>query len=420
METYDVIVAGAGPAGSSAAALLAEAGLRTLLLEEKRMPRDKVCGEFITPESFPTLERLGLMELLFKAGARDLTTATLFAENGRSLSIPISGLSGTRAALGLSRAALDQIMLSRARETGAECIEGAAVKKCTFEGNIATGVEAMLLPAGRPAQFKASLVIDATGRGSRIMVTRDERRGGPRGSRLYAVKAHLQGVSGVEDRVELYFFRHGYGGLSGIEGGLANLCFITSEDTLRHCAGDTAKVAELSIMRNPAARARLAGARPADKWLSVGPLTFGKRRISMNGVIAIGDAAGMIDPFTGTGIQIALRSGEILADSVISALSAGPGGKIQPEENEAHSKVSKALEGLQGKLPAGVFERVLSRYRDAYDAEFGQRMWVAQILRRAAFSAATGNVMGRALARAPGIGLRMMKATRRWNKANQA
>jgi menaquinone-9 beta-reductase len=409
MEDYDVIIAGAGPAGSSAATLLAEAGICTLLLEEKRMPRDKVCGEFVTPESFPTLARLGLMESLVEAGACKLKTAALYSENGRMLSIPIRGLSGSDAALGISRARLDQIMLNRAREAGAVCIEGAAVKRCALDSGLATGVEATMLSTGKAAMFRAPLIIDATGRNSRIMVTRDERAGGVKGSRLYAFKAHLEGVAGVEDRVELYFFREGYGGLSGIEGGLANLCFITSENTLRACGADPAKAAELSIMRNPAARARLSAARPTGKWLSVGPLTFGKRRIARHGVIAIGDAAGMIDPFTGTGIQIALRSGEMLADSVIWALSARQTSHTHFEESHSNSGARRR------SIPRDLFELVLSGYQHSYDAEFGRRMWIAQILRRAAFSAAASNILSRALVRAPWLGMQLMKVTRRGN-----
>jgi menaquinone-9 beta-reductase len=422
MESYDVIVVGAGPAGSAAATLLAEAGIRTLLLEEKRMPRHKVCGEFITPESFPTLERLGLMDTLVKAGAREIRTLTMCARNGRELSVPISQISGSQAALGLSRARLDHIMLDRARSAGATCIEGAAVKQCFFDAGNPTGVEALMLASGEFVRFGALLVVDASGRNSRLMFDRHEQTGpsrhsrsyaGSRASRFYAMKAHLEGVVGIEDRVELYFFRHGYGGLSAIEGGLTNLCFITSEQVLRRCSGDAMKVVESSVATNPAARARLRGARATGKWLTVGPLTFGKRGLSRDRVIAIGDAAGMIDPFTGAGIQIALRSGEILAQSVMDVLSLSRAPSSEPVADHcAVGRLTTQEVAGHGEPLGGTYDAVLSRYRRRYDAEFSERMWAAQVLRRAAFRVSMVNLIGGVLVAVPWLARRMIRATR--------
>jgi flavin-dependent dehydrogenase len=422
MESYDVIVVGAGPAGSAASTLLAEAGVRTLLLEEKRMPRHKVCGEFITPEAFPTLDRLSLMDSLVKAGAREIRTLTLCARNGRELSVPISRMSGSQVALGLSRARLDHIMLDRARSAGVTCIEGAAVKQCIVEARNPIGVEALMLASGEVAGFGASLIVDASGRNSRLMLVRQEQTGpsrqsrpyaGPRASRFYAMKAHLEGVVGIEDRVELYFFRHGYGGLSAIEVGLTNLCFITSEEVLRLCGGDAMKVIESSVATNPAARARLRGAKATGKWLTVGPLSFGKRELSRDRVIAIGDAAGMIDPFTGTGIQIALRSGEILAQSIIDFLSLGRASSNRPLADRGAVGGLSAQEALgRGETLKGAYDAVLSRYRRQYNAEFGERMWAAQALRRAAFRVSMVNLLGGVLVAVPWLARRMIRATR--------
>jgi flavin-dependent dehydrogenase len=143
------------------------------------------------------------------------------------------------------------------------------------------------------------------------MVDRRERIGGRRGSRLYALKAHFNFIEGMGDQVELFFFPQGYGGLSLVEDGLVNLCFIAGERALRDAGGDPSKVVEATLMKNPLACERLRGAQLAGKWHSAGPLTFGRRRLARDGVIAIGDASGMIDPFTGTGIQMALRTGEM-------------------------------------------------------------------------------------------------------------
>jgi flavin-dependent dehydrogenase len=128
MSDYDAIIIGGGPAGSSAAISLSLLGARVLVMEEKRMPRGKLCGEFITPECFPTLERLGVMHHMLAAGAKKISRVRLVAPSGKSLQTHISKMSDATWAMSLSRARFDEVLLDRAREAGAVCLEGFAVK----------------------------------------------------------------------------------------------------------------------------------------------------------------------------------------------------------------------------------------------------------------------------------------------------
>ena len=387
---YDAIIVGGGPAGTSAAITMASSGLRVLLLEEKRMPRGKLCGEFITPECFPTLERLGVMQAILSAGAQKLTRLSLVVESGKSVHTPIAAMSEIGDwALSLSRARFDQILFERARQAGADCREGVAVKECIIKDGQAGGVEALSLGEGVPMRFSAPLILDASGRNSRLMVNRSERVAGGRGSRLYALKAHMANVEGLGEQVELYFFPQGYGGLSRVEDGMVNLCFIANERTFREAAGDPKKIVDQTVMRNRLAQERLRGAEVAGKWYSVGPLVFGHRRLAQNGVLAVGDASGMIDPFTGTGIQIALRTGELAAAAVVDA--------VNSEE---------------GKPPVSTAERALEQYAAKYASEFGSRLKVASWLRRVAFSPALASPFASLLAFSPGLARRLLRATR--------
>src|SRR5438552_6936188 len=93
MPGYDAIIIGGGPAGSAAAISLAQRGARVLLLEEKRMPRGKLCGEFITPECFPSLERLGVMDRMLAAGSQKITRVRLITAKGKSVQTHISNIS---------------------------------------------------------------------------------------------------------------------------------------------------------------------------------------------------------------------------------------------------------------------------------------------------------------------------------------
>lgn len=390
MSDYDCIIIGGGPAGTSTAIRLAGRGVRVLVLEEKRMPRGKLCGEFITPESFPTLKRLGVMNRMLDEGAQKITQLSLVVFDGKTVRTPIAQMSEIADwAMSLSRARFDQVLFERAREVGATCLESMAVKQCLIDDGNAHGVEAMSLAEGRTVKFEAPLIIDASGRNSRLMVGRSERVAGQRGSRLYALKGHLTGVEGINEQVELYFFPQGYGGLSLIENGLVNLCFIANEHTFKSSGGNAEKIIEHSIMNNRLARNRLGQAQVAGKWFIVGPLVFGRRRLSQNGVLAVGDASGMIDPFTGTGIQIALRTGELAAEAIIAS-----------------------LDSVKGQSTRGIFQDILARYGAAYEAEFGKRMRWAGLLRKVAFSTGIANFMASVLAVSPGLARKVLLATR--------
>ena len=400
MSQYDAIIIGGGPSGSSAAISLSLRGARVLVLEEKRMPRGKLCGEFITPECFPTLHRLGVMEQMANAGAQKITRVNLIVPSGRSVETSVSGMSqDANWAMSLSRARFDQILFDRARESGATCLEGVAVRACDFDnGGIGT-VHALSLKEGSEVSFTAPLIIDGSGRNSRLMIGRQERQGGRRGSRLYALKAHFKDVNGIKDQVELYFFPEGYGGLTLVESGLVNLCFIVSERALKDAGGEPAMVLQATLMKNTIAGERLRGAQLEGKWHSAGPLSFGRRRLSRDGVIAIGDASGMIDPFTGTGIQIALRTGEMAAEAVWAAMSS-----------------SRDLNGSRkqelGQRVATLRDAVLASYSHQYREEFHKRMRVAGLLRVAAFSTVTASGVASVLARVPMLASLVLRATR--------
>ena len=399
---HDAIIVGGGPAGASAAISLSKQGARVLLLEEKRMPREKLCGEFITPECFPTLERLGVMNRMLESGAQKIARVSLVVPSGKRVQTAVSEMSyeGATWAMSLSRSRFDQILFDRAREAGATCLEGIAVNGCDFDGRGSGQVDALSLKEGTRVSFEARVIIDASGRNSRLMVGKRERLAGRRGSRLYALKAHFTGVQGIDDQVELYFFPHGYGGLSNVEDGLVNLCFIVGERLLKESGGNPTTVVENTLKHNGVARERLRDAKVAGKWHSAGPLTFGPRRLTRNGVIAIGDASGMIDPFTGTGIQMALRTGEMAAEAVLETLGRAGSAPVACGPSSSTSDV---------------FDAVLARYSRLYESEFHHRMRAAGVLRTAAFSPATASLVATVLARMPRLTRLVLRATRSGN-----
>lgn len=362
---YDALIVGAGPAGASAAIHLAMRGARVMLAERKSFPRAKLCGEFISPECLDHFARLGVTERIAEGGGAALLETVFYSRGGRSVRVPSGWFGAGRAnALGLSRAEMDHRLLLRAREAGARVLENATASGLLFEDGRVCGVR--LKMDGEVLEFRARVTIDATGR-ARVLARRAEQESDEgqsardvkdRRAPLVAFKAHLEGARGAGGRCEIYFYRGGYGGLNQVEAGLSNLCFIASARDVRACASDPERVLREVVCQNSRAAWTLREARASSGWLSVALEGFGRRGlVPSDGLLAIGDAASFIDPFTGSGMLMALESGELAAAAVARWL---------PERTES-------------------FARLAADYRARYEERFNSRLRVCSLLRRAAF-----------------------------------
>ncbi|HKC65104.1 MAG TPA: FAD-dependent oxidoreductase, partial [Pyrinomonadaceae bacterium] len=318
---YDVVIVGGGPAGASTAIHLAGRGARVLLAEQKRFPREKLCGEFISPECLEHFERLGVLNRMVEAGGAELAETVFYSRSGRSVSVPSDWFgSASACALGLSRAEMDARLLERAREMGVCVLEEATASGLLIDKGRVCGVR--LKQDGRALEFSSLIAIDATGR-SRQIARRVEResRTGQRTTTtrapLVAFKAHLENARSDSRHCEIYFYKGGYGGLSRVENGLSNLCFIASARDVRVCGGDAEHVMRALVMKNRRAAETLRDARVRSEWLAVALEGFGRRLVvPACGLLAVGDAASFIDPFTGSGMLMALESGELAAQCV--------------------------------------------------------------------------------------------------------
>jgi flavin-dependent dehydrogenase len=379
MKNYDVIVAGGGPAGTSAAVHLATGGARVLLLEREKFPRAKLCGEFISPECLAHFARLGVLDEMKEASGVRVGETKFFARSGRRVSVPsawfgreTSGGEAAAGALGLSRAEMDQRLLLRARAVGVEVLEEAQVAGLLFEA--AGRVRGVRVEwQGEMLELRAHVTIDATGR-ARALARRVETAKGsawveatarvstPKRMPLVAFKAHLENVGGEERVCEIYFYRGGYGGLSRVENGLSNLCFIVAARDVRAQGSDAERVMREIVMSNTRAAETLRGARVSSEWLAVALESFGRRElVPADGLLMVGDAASFIDPFTGSGMLMALESGEL-----------------------AGACVTRALPDL--RRAGGTFASLAEDYRARYRERFGKRLRVCSWLRRAAFA----------------------------------
>jgi flavin-dependent dehydrogenase len=351
---YDAVIIGAGPAGSSCAIRLAKNGLKVLLAEQKKFPRPKLCGEFISPECLAHFSELGVLEKMSSGGGVPITRTVFYARSGRSVTVPSEWLSSGSLALGLSRAQMDHILLLQAAAFGVEVLEETtATGLLRDDGEKVCGV-VMRSRSGRSFSVNAELVIDATGR-SRILARFADPTAKKRRADFVAFKTHLSGAATPATDCEIYSYRDGYGGSSLVENGLTNLCFIIKAAIARQYGSDAEQVLRNVVFTNRQAKRSLGEAKIVDPWLAVPIENYGPADLSpARGLLSIGDAAGFIDPFTGSGILLSLESSRIAA-AVIAAFGASD------------------------------FHALIDEYRRRYTLAFDRRLKVSSLVRRSAF-----------------------------------
>ena len=380
----EVIVVGAGPAGSATAFFLAAQGVDVLLLDRAAFPRDKICSEYISPQASRILDAMGALDKVEAAGAARLSGMMVRAPSGLSFRGRFVGAHGFRGfrddGLALRRTILDPLLLERARSAGARVREQARVADVTRdEAGRATGV-VVTNAAGERTTLRARLVIGADG--LRSVVSR--RLGLARRSRWpgrIALVSHHSGVAGMGDVGEMHVDREGYFGLAPVGDGVINVALVVPVARAKDIAGAREDFFEEWIDDRPHLRERFAGARRVTPVRATGPFASAVRRAWAPGAAVVGDAADFFDPFTGEGIYTALRGGELLSSFVLESLAAPAGRASAPLA--AYDRARRAEFGGKWRLErlvgaAVTFPvmmnravRVLSRRQDLADLFVG-------------------------------------------------
>lgn len=264
-------ILGGGPAGSAAAIAAQCEGVPVHILEKSRFPRHKVCGEFFSPEIQQELETLGAWDAFLAQGPARVRRMKLhFGSREKICRLPEPGW-------GLSRYAFDALMF-QASETRSLALAAPVTD------------EPRIIASGRRAVES-------------------------RGRRLFGFKAHFEGPQ--DDAVELFFFDGCYVGVTAIEGGGTNVCGLGPEDYLRRFDFDFDAIAG----RSDALGKRLAPLSRKMKWLTTGPLKFNQSFAPGGKTYLAGDALSFVDPFTGSGLVAAVKTGALAGRAAARGVS---------------------------------------------------------------------------------------------------
>lgn len=301
---HDMIVIGAGLAGSSFASVLAGLGWNVLLAERQRLPHHKVCGEFLSPEVQASLWAMDLYETVAALTPSHMHHARLISPLGAELRVGLPG-----AAWGVSRYALDQTLAAAAAQRGAEVRTGVTVTGVTAT---ASGYDVVLRNAEGETTVQSRAVVVACGRHA-VTALRPQRPAHSRPT-FVGVKCHYEGVT-MPSQVDLYLFDGGYAGLSPIENGHYNLCLLASSAAFKQAGSSIRGMLDAAARLNPALARQLAGSRPlVETEVAVAPVDTGILGVPWDsGMPRLGDAAVMIPPLCGDGMAMALRAAEICA-----------------------------------------------------------------------------------------------------------
>jgi menaquinone-9 beta-reductase len=323
MQTFDVGIVGGGPAGSSCAAFCALAGLRTLVLERERFPREKVCGDCLNPSCWPVLVRLGLMQRVWDLPHSKLTSVEFIAIDGHKVIVDLP--TGEDCEVSIKRSLLDNLLLKRARDLGVHVHEETTI---TALSHSSAGKACSHGPVTRPVRdapqergcnalqrgwkiqttsgqsFLAQVLVGADGRNSTVARLRNLL---PRPAReRVALQAHIPLPRDFGKRIVLQFLREGYSGQSPVNESDLNLCLVGRPATISSLRQWAQQHFEIAVDQ---------------PWRTITPLTRAPVPCAHENLLFIGDAARVVEPFTGEGIYYALRSGELAASAIAEIIS---------------------------------------------------------------------------------------------------
>lgn len=299
---YDIAITGGGLAGLSLAIQLRRKGYSVILFEKEKYPFHKVCGEYISLESWNFLNNLGIDLAALKVPV--ISQLQVSAVNGKLLAqtLPLGGF-------GISRYRLDNLLMQIASAEGVIIKENTKVQDIkfvqdSFEIDCSVGI------------YKARVATGSFGKRSNLDIKwKRPFTTAPKNklNNYIGVKYHAK-INFPADTIALHNFQNGYCGIVRIEDNNYNICYLTTADNLQQCNGDIKEMERLILSRNPHLKQLFAESELAHQSpITISQISFEKKSQVDNHVLMAGDAAGMITPLCGNGMSMALHGSKIAA-----------------------------------------------------------------------------------------------------------
>jgi menaquinone-9 beta-reductase len=343
--SYDVAIIGGGLAGLSASIIFAQQGYSVILFEKENYPYHKVCGEYISMESWDHLCSLGLD--LPAMGLPRINELVITSPNGKAFQtkLPLGGF-------GMSRHLLDHQLSQIAKANGVKVLEQTKVDAVDFDANF------YLTTTGSTGQshFNSRICLGSYGKRSNLDIkwkrgfldAQDKRL-----ENFFAVKYHVK-TDWPEHTIGLHNFKNGYCGISKIEKGSYCVCYISDASNLRYSSGNIKLMEEKILFENPHLKKIFSEFEVEEGFpLTISQISFSNKSQVEKHLLMTGDAGGMITPLCGNGMSIALHTGKIAAEM----------GK----------------EFLQGKMSREVMER---HYQERWEKNFSLRLQAGRQLQK--------------------------------------
>jgi len=309
-KPYDVAIIGGGLAGLALSIQLAKKNYSVVLFEREKYPFHKVCGEYVSMESWNFLEGLGLPLSSMNLPAID--TLNLTAPNGKSFTarLPLGGF-------GISRYTIDSLLSNIAKESGVHLLEESKVENVSFGQNFSVGYSTH---DNREVQQIESLACcSAFGKRSNLDVKWKRSfisKNNPRINNYVAVKYHVRAMWPA-NVIGLHNFKNGYCGISQIEDGKYCICYLTTAKNLKQSANSIERMQDEILFKNPVLRQIFSSSEFLfESPLTISQVSFSKKTLVENNILMIGDAAGMITPLCGNGMSMALHSSKLAAHCI--------------------------------------------------------------------------------------------------------
>jgi len=334
----DIAILGGGLAGLTAAIIANRMGHSVVLVEKKQYPFHKVCGEYISLEAENLLRWLGLPIEEWRLPVLDQFRITHSQARDFSSKLPLGGI-------GISRFKLDEFLKDLAEKEGVKVLQNTRVESINREDDLYL----VQTNGHENGPIESKLVFGAFGRNKpHFALSEKEEETKTKG--FIGVKMHVL-ADLPKDRIELHHFPGGYCGISAIENGSYCLCYLIDANSVKNLKGDFQKVEDQILSINPELKRYLTTFEKITQRVSTAGVFFTPRPLSQNGMLFLGDSAGMIPPLAGNGMSMALHSAVLATES-------------------AHQFFS-------GKLK---YEELSTTYENAWNQQFASRLKTARML----------------------------------------